>query len=249
MAVWSGMNSKLDKFSVSLTEMSTEISDLRSTSSSLKGLIESSSSSSDDHLIGPRLRKELKEIFTETVEEVNSRSSVNPDGERIKEVERVMVDNCIPKLVAELKRVDQEVDRTWIKDHGEAFADKLAVQVASAVAIEVEASVPNVGELNESIREFKSLVFLMKDEASQEEQAGGSDLTRAGLTTTLPTVHEVNAAYCPPTPTTPPEDQDFMTPCPGMADQASRGADMTIESAMRSTISERRSLCKTFVTP
>jgi hypothetical protein len=39
MAMWGGMNNKLDKFSVSLTEMSSEISDLRSTSSSLKGLI------------------------------------------------------------------------------------------------------------------------------------------------------------------------------------------------------------------
>jgi hypothetical protein len=72
-----------------------------------------------------------------------------------------MVDNCIPKLVSELKRADKEADRTWIKDHGEVFADKLAVQVASAVAIEVEASVPNVGELNESIREFNSLVYLI----------------------------------------------------------------------------------------
>jgi hypothetical protein len=132
MAMWSGMNNKLDKFSVSLTEMSTEISDLRSTSSSLKGLLESSSSSSDGRLIGPRLRKELKEIFTEAAEEVNSRSSVDPGGEKIKEVERIMVDSCIPKLVSELKRADQEADKSWIKDHGEAFADKLAVQVASA---------------------------------------------------------------------------------------------------------------------
>jgi hypothetical protein len=96
----------------------------------------------------------------------------------------------------------------------------------------VEASVPNVGELNESIREFNSLVYLIREEATQEGQAGGSALNRVGLTTPLPTVHEVNAEYRPPTPTTPPEDQDFMTPHPGMADQASRGADMTIESAM-----------------
>jgi hypothetical protein len=171
MAMWSGMNNKLDKFSVSLTEMSTEISDLRSTSSSLKGLLESSSSSSDGRLIGPRLRRELKEIFTEAAEEVNSRSLVDPGGEKIKEVERIMVDNCIPKLVSELNRADQEADKSWIKDHGEAFADKLAVQVASAVAIEVEASVPNVGELNESIREFKSLVDLIREEADQQGQA------------------------------------------------------------------------------
>jgi hypothetical protein len=232
MAMWSGMNNKLDKFSVSLTEMSTEISDLRSTSSSLKGLLESSSSSSDDRLIGPRLRRELKEIFTEAAEEVNSRSSVDPGGEKIKEVERIMVDNCIPKLVSELKRADQEADKSWIKDHGEAFADKLAVQVAMAVAIEVEASVPNVGELNESIREFKSLVDLIREEADQQGRAGMSASNRVGQTTPLPTVHEANAEYRPQTPTTPPEEQDFMTPHPGMADQASRGADMTIESAM-----------------
>jgi hypothetical protein len=96
----------------------------------------------------------------------------------------------------------------------------------------VEASVPNVGELNESIREFKSLVDLIREEADQQGQAGMSASNRVGQTTPLPTVHEVNAEYCPPTPTTPPEEQDFMTPHPGMADQASRGADMTIESAM-----------------
>jgi hypothetical protein len=32
---------------------------------------------------------------------------------------------------------------------------------------------------------------------------------------------------------TPPEEQDFMNPPPGMADQASKGADMTLESAIR----------------
>jgi hypothetical protein len=226
------LDTKIDKFSVSLTEMSTEVSDLRSTSSSLKGLIESSSSSSGSWLIGPRLRNELKETFTEAMVEANSKSSTNLSEQNIAEVERVMVDNCIPKLVSELKRADQEADRVWIKDHGEAFADKLAIQVASAVAIEVDSSLPNVEELTDGIRELRSIISLIREEVAHGGQIGVSGVIGTSRAVTLPTVQEENITYRPPTPTTPPEDQEFMTPHPGMADQASRGADMTIESAM-----------------
>jgi hypothetical protein len=60
------MDIKLDRFSVSLTEVSTEVSDLRSSSSL---------SPNNKRLIGNQLRSELKDTFTEAIREVQSEQS------------------------------------------------------------------------------------------------------------------------------------------------------------------------------
>jgi hypothetical protein len=216
------MDTKLDRFSVLLTEVSTEISDLRSSSSSLKECLTCDRSPTNKQLIGNQLRSELKDTFTEVLLEVRSEDQ---SGNQ-KEADQEVVQRFLPKIIQGLQSAEGQADKAWIVDHGEAFADQLATKVASAVAKEVQAQEVDMNELNSVASEFRSLVGMMKSKLAVVTGAGANQ----GQLSTVP---EEQHEYRPPSPTTPPEEQDFMTPPAGIADQASKGADMTLESAIR----------------
>jgi hypothetical protein len=116
-------------------------------------------------------------------------------------------------------------------DHGDIFADKLATQVAAAVAKEVHTSAVDMDELNQMAQEFRNILGLMKDKLKLRAENGFEGAERQ--TGHLSTVQEEQSEYRPPTPQTLPEDQVFMNPPAGIAEQGSIGADMTIESAIR----------------
>jgi hypothetical protein len=214
------MDTKLDRFSVSLTEVSTEISDLRSSSSSLKECLTCDRSPNNKQLIRNQLRSELKDTFTEVLLEAWSEDQSGNQEEADQEV----VQRFLPKIIQGLQSAEGHADKAWIVDHGEAFADQLATKVASAVAKEVQAQEVDMNELNSLTSEFRSLVGMMKSKVGAGAGANQGQLS---------TVPEEQQEYRPPSPTTPPEEQDFMTPPAGIADQASKGADMMLESAIR----------------
>jgi hypothetical protein len=128
-----------------------------------------------------------------------------------------------------LKSVGNQTNNAWIVDHGEIFADKLAMQVAEAVAKEVHTSAVDMDELNHMAQEFRNVLGIMKDKLRSENGFEGAERQPGHLST----VQEEQSEYHPPTPQTLPEDQVYMNPPAGIAEQGSRGADMTIESAIR----------------